>query len=261
MTYTELTDFIQHRMRMSHIYQPVMLMALLENEGKCSIENIARSILAHDQSQIEYYEEITKQMPGSVLADHGIVQRVKDSYTLNGFDRLTSDQVKTLVELCRAKLSEYIAKRGDRIWQHRKLSSGVISGSLKYSVLTRAKTRCEACGISNEEKALEVDHIVPRNKGGTDDLSNLQALCYSCNSMKQDKDATDFHQIRESYGFREAGCPFCDIQGNGVLVEMNWPLASMIGFLSLTYMSSLYQNDMPQTFSRCIRLRSMPQRP
>jgi ATP adenylyltransferase len=70
---------------MSHIYQPAMLMALLENGGKCSIEGIARSILAHDQSQIEYYEEITKQMPGSVLAHHGIVQRDQDSYILKGF--------------------------------------------------------------------------------------------------------------------------------------------------------------------------------
>jgi hypothetical protein len=28
MTYERLADFVQNRMRMSHIYQPVMLMAL-----------------------------------------------------------------------------------------------------------------------------------------------------------------------------------------------------------------------------------------
>jgi hypothetical protein len=39
-----------------------MLMALLKHGGKCSIERIARSILRHDQSQIECYEETTKQI-------------------------------------------------------------------------------------------------------------------------------------------------------------------------------------------------------
>ncbi len=29
-----------------------------------------------------------------------------------------------------------------------------------------------------------VDHIVPRARGGTDDLSNLQALCARCHSKK-----------------------------------------------------------------------------
>jgi ATP adenylyltransferase len=47
-------------------------------------------------------------------------------------------------------------------------------------------------GVNAEERALEVDHIVPRNKGGPDDLSNLQALCYRCNAMKRDRDDTDF---------------------------------------------------------------------
>jgi ATP adenylyltransferase len=33
MTYEKLLEFINQRMRMSHIYQPVMLMTLLKNKG------------------------------------------------------------------------------------------------------------------------------------------------------------------------------------------------------------------------------------
>jgi hypothetical protein len=65
-------DFIRKRMRMSHIYQPVMIKELLTSGGKSSIRNIAAAFLARDASQLEYYEQITKDMPGKVLAKHGI---------------------------------------------------------------------------------------------------------------------------------------------------------------------------------------------
>jgi 5-methylcytosine-specific restriction endonuclease McrA len=41
--------------------------------------------------------------------------------------------------------------------------------------------RCMACG---KEAKLERDHIIPLSQGGTDDISNLQVLCHSCNSRK-----------------------------------------------------------------------------
>jgi ATP adenylyltransferase len=43
-------------MRMSHIYQPVMLITLLENNGKCHEKTIAGALLSNDQSQIEYFK-------------------------------------------------------------------------------------------------------------------------------------------------------------------------------------------------------------
>ena len=36
MNYRDCGDFIQNRMRMSHVYQPVMLMTLLKSDGKAS---------------------------------------------------------------------------------------------------------------------------------------------------------------------------------------------------------------------------------
>jgi ATP adenylyltransferase len=74
-------------------------------------------------------------------------------------------------------------------------------------VLKRARFRCERCSVSADERALEVDYIVPRSGGAADDPDNLQALCYRCNAMKRDKDATDFRGATESYDRREPGCP------------------------------------------------------
>jgi ATP adenylyltransferase len=120
---------------------------------------------------------------------------------------------------CDAKLSEYLARRGDAIWEHRRRSAGYVSGTLRYEVLKNAKFRCELCGIPADERALEVDHITPRNKGGTDEIANLQALCFSCNAMKRDRDERDFRYVRREYDQREEGCPFCSIHTSDVLIE------------------------------------------
>ena len=53
MKAAELADFISSRMRMSHIYQPVLVKALSEHGGNAALGEIAQAFLAHDESQIE----------------------------------------------------------------------------------------------------------------------------------------------------------------------------------------------------------------
>ena len=208
MNYDRLINFVQNKMRMSHIYQPVMLMALLKGRGRCHEREIAKSLLGHDESQIEYYTEITNNMVGRVLRNHEIVTRHREAktYELNGYSELRAEQRSELITACESRLQAFVEARGRTIYDHRRVSVGYISGTLKYEVLKRARFRCELCGISADEKALEPDHIIPRVHGGSDDMTNLQALCYSCNVMKRDRDRTDFRLIRESYSNREAGC-------------------------------------------------------
>jgi diadenosine tetraphosphate (Ap4A) HIT family hydrolase/5-methylcytosine-specific restriction endonuclease McrA len=216
---------------MSHIYQPVMLMELLSNRGSSSVEEIAKQILLHDQSQVDYYSNITKQMPGRVLGkNHNIVTKDADQYSINQFNDLTDGQVEELINLCQQKLDEYVDKRGKRIWQHRTNASGYISGTVRYKVLKRAKYCCELCGISAQDKALEVDHIIPRSLGGKDDLENFQALCYSCNSMKGNKDDADLRAIAESYKDRENGCIFCELNNERIIAENNLAVAFYDGY-------------------------------
>tara|TARA_R110002095_G_C4223404_1_gene237298 strand:+ start:113 stop:1099 length:987 start_codon:yes stop_codon:yes gene_type:complete len=221
MKFEELAKFIKKKMRMSHIYQPVFLITILENKGKCHEQDIAKSLLIHDQSQIEYYTSITNNMVGKVLRNHKIVEKDKNTkeYILNNFDDFNKKEIEELIGLCKSRLINFIEKRGGTIFDHRRKSLGYISGTIKYEVLKRAKFRCELCGISADEKALEVDHIIPRNHGGSDDISNFQALCYSCNAMKRDRDDTDFRDLRESYKQREKNCLFCEITKDRVIAE------------------------------------------
>lgn len=46
---------------------------------------------------------------------------------------------------------------------------------------------CNGCAEHFRPQNLTVDHIIPRSKGGTDHLSNLQLLCGHCNSVKGDR--------------------------------------------------------------------------
>ena len=219
-SFAELSDFLEHKMRMQHVYQPMMIRTLLANSGCASTRKIAKALLMEDRSQIEYYEQITKSMVGRVLTrNRGITSKEGDNYSLIGYAELTDSQIEELIATCDRKVTEYIETRGAAIWNHRRKSSGYISGTIRYEILKRAKGRCELCGITKEEKALEVDHILPRNKGGSDDESNLQSLCYSCNAMKRDRDDEDFRGTNELYKHREDGCMFCDIDSEHVVFE------------------------------------------
>lgn len=219
MNYTELLDFVRTRMRMSHVYQPVMIQTLLRNGGRGSIRQIAQEILQRDESQIEYYGEITKNMVGRVLRSHHVVARDRDDFVLLDFSSFTPEQIAELVDACQLRLDQYQQERGEQVWEHRRRSSAPVSGTLRYEVLKRAAYRCELCGVSADLKALEVDHINPRNLGGGDDLENLQALCYSCNAMKRDRDDTDFRPVRASYENREPHCVFCEMTQERIVAE------------------------------------------
>jgi len=56
--------------------------------------------------------------------------------------------------------------------------------SVRDYVFQRDQFRCQSCGRSPSEVSLQVDHIIPLAKGGSNDLSNLQTLCANCNGRK-----------------------------------------------------------------------------
>src|SRR5262245_61480328 len=165
-------------------------------------------------------------MPGKVLAKHGIVERDGTHYRLSTDpSSLSSEEQDELVRLCDEAISTYLQKRGKAVYDHRRAALGYLSGSLRYEVLKRAGFRCELCGISADERAIEVDHILPRKHGGEDDKTNLQALCFKCNANKGARDDKDFRKIREGLNARLSGCIFCEVQPDRVIASNSLALA------------------------------------
>ena len=184
--FQRLRTYIAERMRMSHIYQPLMLMELLGRSSPAPAQDVARRILGEDVTQIDYYTERVKRMVGKVLTGNGITAYANGAYSLIGGEELSDVERDELQQLCRQRLDAFRAQRGEDVFAHRSRNRTPISGSIKYRVLTRARGRCECCGAHEHQRALEVDHIVPKNHGGSDDISNLQALCFRCNAGKRD---------------------------------------------------------------------------
>jgi diadenosine tetraphosphate (Ap4A) HIT family hydrolase len=177
---------------------------------------VARRILGEDVTQIDYYTERVKRMVGRVLTGNGITAYSNGAYSLIGAEELSDTERDQLQQLCRQRLDTFREQRGEEVFAHR----SPISGSVKYRVLTRAQGRCECCGAHEHQQALEVDHILPKNQGGSDAITNLQALCFRCNAGKRDTDRTDFRGVQASYGHRESGCVFCALEDSGrVLLE------------------------------------------
>ena len=58
----------------------------------------------------------------------------------------------------------------------------------KHVLFGRQEGRCGGCKIAFLYPNLTIDHVVPRSKGGTDHLENLQLLCGACNSIKGDRE-------------------------------------------------------------------------
>lgn len=130
-SFNKLSDFILNEMRMSHIYQLVMLIELLERKGSASVTEIARALLGHDVSQVENYEHITKNMFGKVLTNsRDITSKDKNQYTLIGSEELTDNERSQLITHCQNKIEEFLGKRGDKVWEHRRKSSAYISGTI-----------------------------------------------------------------------------------------------------------------------------------
>lgn len=85
---------------------------------------------------------------------------------------------------------QFVAKRlynvNVKLWQQ-----------IRKKVFKRDAYTCVYCGRVGGK--LEVDHIVPISRGGTNEMSNLATACRRCNRQKKDKSEKAFLDWREKH--------------------------------------------------------------
>ena len=194
MKFDELIEFLETKMSMRHIYQPLLIKTLVDAGGSATIRQLANAFLSQDESQLIYYEDRIKQMPLKILLKHGIVTKDGNLVVLNA-GRMTLEQKANIRMLCEQKLQEYVAKRGLSIWDYRLLKRNPVLRSLYLRVMQEARGRCALCGATRDDRPLHIDHIKPISRGGKTEYPNLQVLCSKCNLIKGNTDDTDYRNF------------------------------------------------------------------
>ncbi len=67
----------------------------------------------------------------------------------------------------------------------------------RFEVFKRDSFTCQYCGSMAPDVILEIDHINPVSKGGTNEMMNLVTSCKDCNSGKKDRVLGDKNVIKQ----------------------------------------------------------------
>ena len=55
---------------------------------------------------------------------------------------------------------------------------------LKRQLMRQQDNTCAYCGTRRTARTLDIDHMIPAVRGGSNDISNLQVICRPCNQRK-----------------------------------------------------------------------------
>ena len=66
---------------------------------------------------------------------------------------------------------------------------------IKNQLYQQQDRKCNGCLREMYFDIMQIDHIVPKSKGGNDDIENLQLLCSTCNATKGSLPMEQFLQM------------------------------------------------------------------
>ena len=122
-----------------------------------------------------YYENNKERIKATVRRHRENPEYRKKQMEWNNKWRLKPENRKKILE---------IRKKSQRKINEGLKKAGFVTVEIRNKILKRDNGKCLSCKTT---KGLTIDHIVPISKGGYTKEDNLQVLCRSCNTKKQQK--------------------------------------------------------------------------
>lgn len=57
----------------------------------------------------------------------------------------------------------------------------------RHNIFTRDKNTCQYCGKGFDRRDLNLDHVIPRDRGGPTNWENIVCSCIKCNTVKRNR--------------------------------------------------------------------------
>lgn len=128
----------------------------------------------------------------------------KELQDLPEIEKQLSIYKSLFVKWCAKRMTDYeISVQDAYDWFNQAIMSKRLYGvdynqwkKVREKIFKRDDWTCKYCG--KRGGILEVDHIIPISKNGTNHLSNLTTACRSCNRQKRDKTISEFNKWKEA---------------------------------------------------------------
>lgn len=130
-------------------------------------ENVGISFKIKSMNHLPVRGKITKK---NLLGDRFVVVKGRETDPIKVF--IEDIEWSSIIPL------DYVKK------ENKKTTRTPLPAALRYKILKRDRHTCKSCGARAPDVELEVDHIIPVSKGGTDDEKNLTTKCKECNRGK-----------------------------------------------------------------------------
>ena len=132
------------------------------------------------------YLEVNREAIKAWRRKNHAKNRDKDNAKCRAYNDSHRDKINERMKKCRHEF--YATPEGKayakKCW-HERRALGKMDMDAFYGKCAELGWHCQICEKELTRETTTIDHVIPVNKGGTNDIENLQPLCISCNCKKR----------------------------------------------------------------------------
>lgn len=190
-----------------------------DTRGRCKqcARNRMVAVYANNPAPLRMAQKIYRENNPEKIIEARRIDRIKNptlsakrskKWANNNPEKIKKTNAKSRlknIEKCRARYRQWSKDNKEKVnilghnyRARRNNANGRLSHGLTDKLLILQQGRCACCKVLVKKTGHHLDHIYPLSKGGSNEDSNIQILCPTCNCRKGAKHPNDFMQ---SQGF------------------------------------------------------------